>query len=660
VEELLAQSDRWLNRRGRLTHPMLLKKGGTHYEAVSWDQAFAKMAEHFHELASPDDAIFYTSGRTSNEAAFLYQLFVRKWGTNNLPDCSNLCHESSGNGLTEVIGIGKGTVQLSDFEVADCIFVIGQNPGTNHPRMLTTLQEAARRGAKIVVINPLKEPGLVRFKHPQEVFRILGKGTPIATDYVQLNINGDVALLKGMMRQLLEWEEGAPGSTLDRDFIAAHTSGFEAFRADLMGEDWDAIVTESGVSREAIERLAATFRSSERVIVCWAMGLTQHVNGVANVQSVVNLLLMGGHLGREGAGACPVRGHSNVQGDRTMGIWEAPQPAFLDALAREFDFDPPRTHGLNAVAAVSAMASERGKVFVAMGGNFALAAPDTEATRAALGRCRLTVQISTKLNRSHLIHGEEALILPCLGRTERDLQEGVEQFVSVEDSMGLVHASRGHLTPASPTLKSEPRIVCDLARAVLGESSSIDWKHMGQDYDRVRDAISRVIEGFEHYNKRVRDTHGFSLPNTARERDFRTSDGKAQFTVHGRPDHRLAEGQLLLMTLRSHDQYNTTIYTDDDRYRGVRGDRRIIFMNADDVAERGLAAGQAVNITSHWKGETRQVKGFKIVSFDLPQGSTAMYFPEANPLVPLTQKADRSHTPASKSVIIRVRACGDE
>ncbi len=652
IAELSQQSDHWLGKQGRLTRPMVREPGSDHYVTISWDDAFARIADSLNALSSPDEAVFYTSGRTSNEAAFLYQLFVREFGTNNLPDCSNMCHESSGVGMVETVGIGKGTVRLEDFHLADTIFVIGQNPGTNHPRMLTALQEAARRGARIVSINPLQETGLMRFNHPQEVWNLLGHGTAIASLFLPVRINGDVALLKGIMKEMLDADDASGGKRFDYVFIAERTSGFAAFADDLRQTPWEEIVNGCGIDRERIREAAHIALGSKRMIVCWAMGLTQHKNGVANIQSVVNFCLLGGHIGRPGAGLCPVRGHSNVQGDRTMGIYEKPNGAFLDALGAEFGFAPPRSPGFDTVEAIQAMHDGAGKVFFGMGGNFLSATPDTEYTAKALQRCKLTVQVSTKLNRAHLITGETALILPCLGRTERDRNEVGEQFVTVEDSMGVVHASRGGLEPASPELLSETNIVARLARATLGGRTKTDWQRLGTNYDRVRDAVSRVIPGFDNYNRRVREPGGFYLPNGPREGNFPTPSGKAQFTVHPLPRHDLLPGQFLLMTLRSHDQFNTTVYGLDDRYRGVYGGRRVVFLNADDIKDAGLAPEQWVDITSHFDGETRTGHRFKVVPYDLPRRCAAAYFPEANVLVPLNQKADRSNTPAYKSVVV--------
>jgi molybdopterin-dependent oxidoreductase alpha subunit len=656
IPELLEQPDRWLESQGRLTHPMVRRPGSDRYEPIAWDDAFALVAEQLNALASPNEALFYTSGRASNEAAFLYQLLARQLGTNNLPDCSNLCHESSGKGLTTVIGTGKGTVGLDDFELADAIFIIGQNPGTNHPRMLTTLQAAAKRGCRIVSINPLREPGLVRFKHPQKPLDLLGRGTTISERYLQVRINGDVALLKGIMKAVLEAEREQPGQVLDHAFIETHTTGFDAFADALEQIDWDLITRESGIDRAAIQQTADIYIASERTIVCWAMGLTQHKNAVANIQEVVNLLLLKGNLGKPGAGACPVRGHSNVQGDRTMGIWEAPSAQFLKRLGDALGFEPPTKHGHNAVSAITAMSDGSARIFIALGGNFVAASPDTELTTAALQTCDLTVQISTKLNRSHLVTGKQALILPCLARSEIDHQISGPQFVSMENSMSIVHRSRGHRTPPSEELRSEPAIIAGIAHETLGDRSVVDWHGVVENYDLIRDLIEKSIAGFDDYNQRVRETGGFLLPNSVRERSFKTDSGKARFTVHDITPIPLADGEYLMMTIRSHDQYNTTVYSNDDRYRGVFGDRRVVFMNADDIAAGGLCSGQLVDLVGSFNGTTRRAERFTIVAFDLPRRCAATYFPEANVLIPVDSVADISHTPTSKSVVIRITA----
>ncbi|HEY9720514.1 MAG TPA: FdhF/YdeP family oxidoreductase [Oscillatoriaceae cyanobacterium] len=655
LSELARQSDHWLGKQGRLTEPMWRAPGATHYGPIAWEQAFKLIADELNGLASPDEAIFYTSGRTSNEAAFAYQLFVRQFGTNNLPDCSNMCHESSGVALTETIGIGKGTVTLEDFEKADAIFILGQNPGTNHPRMLTALQAAARRGCAIVSVNPLDEAGLKAFKHPQEVWRMLGRATPIAKLHLPVRINGDIAFLKGVMKEMLA-EERARGGVFDRDFIVTHTDGYEALVADLDAAEWSDIERESGLTRAQIGEAAAIAINAKRLICCWAMGLTQHENAVATIREVVNLLLLGGHVGRPGAGACPVRGHSNVQGDRTMGIVEIPKAAFLDRLGATFDFAPPRHPGYHTVSAIKAMHAGVAKVFFALGGNFLSATPDTEYTAEALRRCRLTVHVSTKLNRSHLVTGEQALILPCLGRTEADIQASGPQFVTTENSMGVVQHSRGRLAPASSQLLSEVAIVCGLARTVLGDNTRVPWEAWTADYARVREAIARVVPGFEDYNRRVHDRGGFYLPNGPRDsRTFATATGKARFTVNPLPHHALAPGEFLMMTIRSHDQFNTTIYGLDDRYRGVRSERRVVFLNPEDLAEAGLAEGQEVDLVGHYQGDRRVAERFLVVPYAIPRRCAATYFPEANVLVPVDQVAAGSHTPASKSVVISLQ-----
>ncbi len=655
IAELLEQSDQWLGAQGRLTHPMLLHRGASHYEPVSWDDAFELLAAELNSLNYPDQAIFYTSGRTSNEAAFLYQLFVRQFGTNNLPDCSNMCHESSGSALGETIGVGKGTVTLEDFNTAEAIFVIGQNPGTNHPRMLTALEHAKRNGCKLVHINPLPEVGMTRFKHPQHVLGLLGSGTALADLFLQVRINGDVALLKGIMKAVLAREE-----SLDRDFIAQYTTGFEQFAAALRDVSWTYIVEQSGVTKEQIEQAARIFVESERTIFCWAMGLTQHRNAVSNIQEIVNLMLMRGQIGKRGAGVCPVRGHSNVQGDRTVGIWERPTALFLDKLGSEFNFNPPRNHGFDTVRAIQAMHDGQAKVFFALGGNFLSATPDTEFTAAALRRCRLTAQVSTKLNRSHLITGDRALILPCLGRTEVDVQSTGPQFVTTENSMGVVQVSRGSLGPASTELLSEPQIVARLARATLEHRTTVDWEGLVSNYDNIRDAIERVVPGFDDYNVRVRQPGGFYLPNAARNRVFNTASGKAHFTIHELPQHNLAHDQFLMMTIRSHDQFNTSVYSPNDRYRGISNGRRVVFLNEEDIAAAGLHARQVVDLVSHFEGEERIARRFVIVPYDIPRRCAATYFPEANVLVPVRNVALKSNTPVSKSVVISIRPATED
>lgn len=666
VAELAAQSDYWLNRQGRLTHPMVLRPGATHYAPIGWDEAFALVANELHALGSPDEAAFYTSGRTSNEAAFLYQLFVRQFGTNNLPDCSNMCHESSGTALGETIGIGKGTVKLDDFPMAELIFVIGQNPGTNHPRMLSSLEEAKKAGAKIISVNPLPEIGTDRFKNPQHFMNplkalptLLGEGAKLADVWLQPRINGDLALFKGIMKAMLVFEDANPGTVIDHDFIRSHTHGYDAVVADLRTASWTDIVESCGVDRKQIEAVAELAARSRATIACWAMGLTQQPNAVETIQTIVNLLLLGGHIGRPGAGVCPVRGHSNVQGDRTMGIFEKMPDWWHDRLDAEFGFQSPRAHGLDTVDSIKAMHAGRVKVFFAMGGNFLSATPDTEFTAEALRRCSLTAQVSTKLNRAHLITGRTALILPCLGRSERDVQAGGEQFVTVEDSMGIINASRGRLAPASPDLLSEPAVVCRLACAVLGNKSTIPWAEFAGNYDLIRDRIERVVPGFEHYNRRVREGI-FYLPNAPRDlREWRTATKKANFTVAPIPRHRLAPGEYVMMTIRTHDQFNTTVYGLDDRYRGVFGGRRVVFLHEEDIRAAGLVAGQIVDLTNRHGGVERVAKHFMVAPYRIPRGCAATYFPEANVLVPIGSVAAKSNTPTSKFVIITILPAPD-
>jgi molybdopterin-dependent oxidoreductase alpha subunit len=654
IADLAARSDHWLGKQGRIERPLVLEAGDTHYRPIGWEEAFRIVAEELTALPEPDRAIFYTSGRTSNEAAFLYQLLVRRFGTNNLPDCSNMCHESSGVALGETVGVGKGSVTLTDFDHADVIVVIGQNPGTNHPRMLTTLQRAKERGARIIAINPLREAALVRFRNPQRLRDLLGASTEIADLFLQVRINGDVPLLKSILRRLLAREDASPGTVFDHAFIDAHTEGFDEFVADLRRHDADALAAEAGVDPSLVESATDLLAAHDRIIVCWAMGLTQHTNAVDNIREIVNLLLVRGAIGKPGAGTCPVRGHSNVQGDRTMGVWEQPPGWFLDRLGDRFGFDPPRHHGLDTVGAIRAMHASPGHVFVAMGGNFLAAAPDTELTAEALAACSLTVHISTKLNRSHATPGRRSLILPCLGRTDRHETPTGRQFVTVENSMGVVHRSQGTLAPNSPHWRSEPAIVAGIAVAVLGVDDEVPWVAFAEDLDLVRDAIASVVPGFEDFNERVRDPDGFELPNPARERTFREGFGTALFTTTPLPADVLAPGALRMMTIRSHDQFNTTVYGMDDRYRGVRGGRRVVFMHPSDVADRGLVDGDLVDLRSDYPDRARTVEGFRVVVYDIPPGCCATYFPEGNTLVPHHLTAGGSNTPVSKNVHVFV------
>ena len=675
VAGLAAESDHWLNAQGRLTEPLVLRSGATYYAPISWDDAFTLIARELQALPTPDAAAFYTSGRTSNEAAFLWQLLARLFGTNNLPDCSNMCHESSGVALTESLGMGKGTVKLEDFELADAIFVVGQNPGTNHPRMLAALESAKARGAKIITINPLPEIGTERFKNPQDFLHPLkalptlaGDGARLADLWLQPRIGGDLALFKGLMKEMLAAEAGAPGTVFDHDFIAAHTHGFEALAADLRATDWATIVTESGVSRNEIAAAAALAMRSRATICCWAMGLTQQPNAVETIQQIVNFLLVRGNIGRPGAGPCPVRGHSNVQGDRTMGIFEKMPDWWLDRLDAEFGMKAPRAAGLDTVDAIRAMHGGRVRVFVALGGNFLSATPDTEFTAAALRRCTLTAHVATKLNRSHLVTGRTALILPCLGRSERDQQAGGEQFVTTEDSMGIINSSRGKLAPASPQLLSEPAIVCRLARAVFAVvavpsprdrrsiASQIPWGEFEGHYDLIRDRIERVVPGFEDYNRRAR-SGPFYLPNAPRDRrEWRTPNGRANFTVAPIPQRKFAPGEFVMMTIRTHDQFNTTIYGLDDRYRGIFNGRRVVFMHAEDIRAAGLQQGQFVDLTNRFGGVERLARAFMVAPYRIPRGCVATYFPETNVLVPIDSVAAKSNTPTSKFVVVTIAA----
>ena len=644
IAEWSQLSDYELGGLGRLTQPVHRRKGHDRYESISWDDALDMIGERLNRLDDPDRAVFYTSGRTSNEAAFLYQLMVRSLGTNNLPDCSNMCHESSGKALGSTIGIGKGTVRLSDFSEADVIVVIGQNPGTNHPRMLTTLRDAKRNGARIIHVNPLPETGLERFKHPQDYMRMDLFDDQLADLHLPVRIGGDAALLQAL--QHLAIKHGA----VDTSFIDASTSGFDALAEARQDIDWQRITEDTGLDQASIESAANMLKESKATIACWAMGLTQHRNGVAVIQEVVNLLLLGGHIGRPGAGLCPVRGHSNVQGDRTVGIWESPTEPFLDKLEEGTGVTMPRSHGYDVVNAIRAMETGGVDVLMAMGGNLVSAAPDTERTASAIGEVELVVHVSTKPNRSHLIPTNgDVLILPCLGRTEIDLQNGSPQFVTVENSMGIVHRSQGRLDPASKDLRSEPWIVAEIAARSLGDEC-IDWRGLAQNYDGIRDLIEASIAGFDAYNERVRSPKGFELPNPPRDNaEFDTASGLAEFTLHDLPDLMPRHGgSHIMMTLRSHDQYNTTIYGLEDRYRGVKGNRRVVFMNAEEMAERGWKTGHPVDLIGHWNGQERRSDGWLLVPYAIPKGNLASYFPEANVLVPLDSTAAVSNTPTSK------------
>ncbi|BBO31439.1 FdhF/YdeP family oxidoreductase [Lacipirellula parvula] len=661
VAELSQQSDYWLEQQGRLTEPMVLRTGATHYQPISWADAFALIADELNALASPNEASFYTSGKATNEAAFAYQLFVRQFGTNNLPDCSNMCHEASGTALNHVLGFGKGTVKLEDIARAKLIFNVGHNPGTNHPRMLSVLQEAKRNGAKIVAVNPLPETGLISFMQPQEVTGLLGHATPIADLFLQVRINGDVPLFKGILKAIVAADDAERGAGIDWDYVNANTAGVDDLLADVRAASWDEIVRASGIEREQIETAAAWARETGEIICSWCVGIAQQYNGPGNIQELLNLLLLRGAMAKPGAGACCVRGHSNVQGDRTMGVWERPQPELLDALQGAFGFDPPREHGLDSQKSIVAMHEGRVKVFISLGGNFLLALPDTAYAAEALSRTRLTVRIGTKLNRSDLVTGAQALILPCLGRTEADVspatssRPAIEQFVSCENSMGVIQWSRGRFAPASPQLMGETAIVCRMAAAVLGDRATVDWPAWAENYDHVRDGIAKVIPGCHDYNARVRHPGGFYLPNPPRENVYHTDTGKANFTVNPIPDHQLGPNQFAMTTVRSHDQYNTTIYGLHDRYRGLHNERRVVMLNRADLDEQGIAPHQLVDVTSHWNGQTRTACGFVAVEFPIPKRCAAMYYPEANVLIPVGSVEPLSNCPTSKCTIISVR-----
>jgi molybdopterin-dependent oxidoreductase alpha subunit len=672
VSSLLEQSDYWLEYQGRLTEPMVYDQQTDRYKPISWDAAFSLIAKHLSNLPSPNMAEFYTSGRASNEAAYLYQLFVRAYGTNNFPDCSNMCHEASGVALSQSVGVGKGTVTFDDFEHADAIFVLGQNPGTNHPRMLEPLREAVKRGAQVVCVNPLKERGLERFQHPQQPFEMLTNGDrPTNTAYFRPALGGDMALLRGMAKFLLQWEREAQAadapSVFDHAFLNEHTQGVLDYLATLDETSWDEIVEQSGLTLDEIEQAARMYAKGKNVIMCWAMGITQHRHSVATIQEISNLMLLRGNIGKPGAGLCPVRGHSNVQGDRTMGINERPPVALLDALEKRFQFKIPRENGHNVVEAIRAMAEGRSKVFIALGGNFAQATPDSHRTSAALSKCDLTVQISTKLNRSHLFHGKDALILPCFGRTDIDMQANGPQAVTVEDSFSMVHASNGQLQPLSPLMRSEPAIIAGIANATLGKKP-VDWLWLVEDYARIRELIADTIPGFKDFNQRVQNPGGFYLGSSAGSRRWNTPSARANFKPNALPQTLIHEGisatgqvpDLIMQSMRSHDQYNTTIYGLDDRYRGVKGQRDVLFVNEADIIRLGFTPGQKADIVSIWSDNVeRRVKGFTLLPFDVPAGQAAAYYPEVNPLVPLESYGEGSHTPTSKFVAIRLEHASD-
>ena len=648
-------SDYEIGKAGRVAQPVYLKKGGTHYQPVSWEDAFKLIADRLHECSTPDQAVFYTSGRTSNEAAFLYQLFVRQLGTNNLPDCSNMCHESSGVALSESLGIGKGSVTLDDFYKAEVIIILGQNPGTNHPRMLSALQKAKENGCIIISVNPLPETGLIAFTDPQSIKGALGIKAKLTDVFLQVKINGDMALIQAIEKLLFEAEENNPGSVFDNNFINAKTNGSEEFLQHLKKLNLDQLISASGISEEQVYEVANIFKEKNKIIACWAMGLTQHQNAVDTIREVVNLLLLKGSIGKSGAGTCPVRGHSNVQGDRTMGIYEKPSEKFLDAIENTFSFIAPRKHGYDTVECIHAMHQGNVNVFMAMGGNFLSATPDTTYTAEALRKCKLTVQVSTKLNRSHLITGEEALILPVLARSDKDVTNSEEQFITTENSMGIIQMSKGNLKPVSEELLSEPNLIARLALEYFGAESVVNWKKYLEHYDHIRDDISKTIPGFDNYNVRVRKLGGFYLPNSSREQTFPVPSGKAEFNIASVTEFNLQKEEYIMMTIRSHDQFNTTIYGLNDRYRGIKNERRVIFMNEKDILNAGFIAGEVVDLFNFNNNIERVAHRFIIVPFSIPERCTATYFPETNVLVPINSTAAKSNTPTSKSVVIQIR-----
>jgi len=657
VADLATLNDYEIGKKGRIAQPVYLPEGGTHYQTISWDEAFKKIAGKLNELDSPDEAAFYTSGRTSNEASFIYQLFVREFGTNNMSDCSNMCHESSGTALNEVIGIGKGTVTLNDFYDTDVIIIMGQNPGTNHPRMLSALEKAKKNGSKIIAINPLHEAGLTAFKDPQKVKGFLGIGVKLADLYLQVKINGDMALLKAIEKLLLDAEKENPSKVFDHDFIKKDTVGYNELVKHLEQQDVNKLCKACGVPLEQVQEAAEMLKHKHRIIVCWAMGITQHVNGVDTVKEITNLVLLKGSIGKPGAGLCPVRGHSNVQGNRTMLIWEQLKEEQAKKLKEVFGFDPPKEDGLDVVKSIKAMHAGKLKFFFAMGGNFLSATPDTNYTADGLRKMHMTVHVSTKLNRSHLVHGKEALILPCYSRSDKDVINGVEQIVSCENSMGVVQSSKGVLKPISNQLMSETQIICRLARTTLDSRTKVDWEKYEVDYDKVRELIAKVIPGCEDYNKKIRQPGGFYLPNGPREQKFKTEKygNKAAFSVVELPVHKQAEDEFVMMTIRSHDQFNTTIYGLEDRYRGIHNERRVIFMNPNDIKKAGFKAGDKVDLYNNHYNRERVAKLFVIVPYHIPEGNTATYYPETNVLVPINSVAAGSNTPVSKAVMIKIK-----
>ncbi|GAB5096033.1 FdhF/YdeP family oxidoreductase [Caballeronia sp. GAWG1-1] len=663
VTSLLEWSDYDLENEGRLTHPMAYNKTTDKYEAIEWDAAFKRIGEVMRSLASPDEAEFYTSGRASNEAAFLYQLFAREYGSNNFPDCSNMCHEATSVGLPQSIGIGKGTVSLEDFDHCELLIAMGHNPGTNHPRMMGTLWEMARRGVPIIVFNPLRERALERFADPQDAVEMATmRSTDIASSYYQVKVGGDAAALKGIQKAIIALDDAvdADGTVIDHEFIRGHTNGYEAFVADLHATEWADIEKASGLTRDELELVARAYVKSNATIVTYGMGITQHSKGTANVHQIANLLFMRGNFGKPGAGICPLRGHSNVQGNRTVGITEKPPADMLTRMEATYGFVPPKAHGHDAVRAIQAILDGKSKALFCLGGNFSVALPDSTKCFAAMRKLDLAVHINTKLNRNHLLTGKESFIFPCLGRTEMDEQASGAQAVTVEDSMSMVHASRGKLPPASPSLRSEPAIIAGIAQATLLHSK-VRWLDMIADYDRIRDGIEAVFSGFERFNERIRIPGGFRLPLPPTERVWTTPSGKAEFITFGglNEENALeADDVLKLTTLRSHDQYNTTIYGLDDRYRGVFGRRDVIFMNEADMAVQQLEHGDVVDVETalpgHANDGTQKLAGFTVIAYKIARGSIGAYYPEANVLVPLDYIDKESGTPSYKSVPVRI------
>lgn len=655
VYDLSLLDDYHIGKEGRIAQPMYLPAGATHYQPITWQKAFDKIAEHLNRLDDPNKAVFYTSGRTSNEAAYVYQLFAREYGTNNLPDCSNMCHESTSFALKKQCGLGKASIKLDDLHKAEVIVIIGQNPGTNAPRMLTALRIGRENGAKIIAINPMRETGLIGFSDPQNLKSALHINTKISDIYLKPKTNTDQALLKALAKMLWEEEQKAPGTVFDHAFIQEHTTGYQDLIADIAKLDVDELLEYCCISKADLQEVVDLMKNKTKIIFCWAMGITQHKNAVNTIYDIVNILLLKGSIGKPGAGTCPVRGHSNVQGDRTVGIWDKPDPEMMDKIMEVYGFDPPREEGLDVLKSLKAMHEGKAKVFFAMGGNFLSATPDTNYTANALRQCDLTVQVSTKLNRSHLVHGGEALILPCLSRSDKDIHDGLAHFVSTEGTTGVVQSSQGVLKPISDDLLSEVQILCGLAKATFGQNSKVNWDSFEKNYDTIRDDIEKVVKGFENYNERVRIKGGFYLPNGPREQKFETESGKASFFVTPLEKKILNDGELIMMTIRSHNQFNTTIYGLKDRYRGVDEERRVIFMNAKDMERQGLKKNDVVDIYSHYDGVERVAPKFVVVDYDMAEQSVATYYPETNVLVPLEFKADNSNQPASKSVIITLK-----